>query len=52
MVEARAMASVNLHAVLRVLEDLVERDLVAADLIRAARTRVTCIITMPMPGRA
>ncbi len=44
MVEARAMASVNLHAVLRVLEDLVERDLVAADLIRAARTRVTFVV--------
>lgn len=41
MIEPRARAAINLHAVLRDLEDLVALDPVAAGLVRDVRTRVT-----------
>lgn len=41
MIEPRVQAAINLHAILRDLEDLVALDPTAAAIVRATRTRVT-----------
>ncbi|WP_116113556.1 hypothetical protein [Austwickia chelonae] len=41
MIDSRVQAAVNLHAVLRALEDLVSLDARAAEMVRGAHTRVT-----------